>query len=230
LCYRAQEAIIPFAEKVREIAENVSHSYEIVLVGNYMEGSEDRTKEVIKEIARKDPHYKVVAKPKRGMMGWDMIEGLKNTSGEYICIIDGDGQFPAESIKECFLLIKNGEFDLVKTYRNKRNDGPYRVFISKVYNLLFSILFPGLESRDINSKPKIISRSAFEQIELTSTDWFIDAELMLNIRKLKMKIHEIPIEFVENLNRPSLIKFGATIEFITNMLRYWWKELLNKKN
>lgn len=229
LCYRAEEAMIPFAAKVKKIAEEISDDYQLVLVGNYIEGQPDRTKEIIEEIARNDSHYKVVAKPKKGMMGWDMNEGLKNCDGEYLCVIDGDGQFPAESIASCFKEIKTGKYDLVKTYRSKRNDGLYRYLISRIYNGFFAILFPGLRSKDINSKPKIITRKAFEQMDLKSTDWFIDAELMLNVRKLKMRIHEVPIVFIENMERKSFVKFGATIEFVLNMIRYWFNEKLGKK-
>jgi len=228
LCYRSEEAIIAFAKKAKTIAEELTDSYEIILVGNYLAGSSDRTRDIVQQIANEDPCFKCICKQKKGMMGWDMKEGLSLASGKYLCVIDGDGQFPLESIKKCYHKIISGDYDLVKTYRNKRNDGLYRKIISGIYNLVFSLLFSRLNSRDINSKPKIISRKAYEQMNLTSDDWFIDAEIMINVRRFKLAFHEFPIEFYSLSGRASFVKFSAILEFIRNLIIFRFKEFKSK--
>lgn len=230
LCYRSEESIIPFAAKVKQTAQNLTDRFQIVLVGNYIEGSQDRTKEIVQQIAGQDSCFKAICKPKEGMMGWDMKAGLNVADGKYLCVIDGDGQFPIESIERCYKEIITGKYDLVKTYRSKRNDGFYRTFISRIYNLVFSAAFYGLNCKDINSKPKIITQKALKRIDLKSTDWFIDAEIMINIRRLKMKIFEFPIEFYKNSDRASFVKFQAIIEFIRNIIIYRIKEFNISKN
>ncbi len=230
LCYRSEEAIIQFAEKVKQTAGRLTDRFQIVLVGNYIEGSKDRTKEIVQQIANKDSCFKAIYKPKKGMMGWDMKEGLTVADGEYLCVIDGDGQFPIESIERCYKEIKTGKYDLVKTYRSKRHDGFYRTCISRMYNIIFSVVFYGLKSKDINSKPKMIRRKALDRIELKSKDWFIDAEIMINIRRLNMKFFEFPIEFYENTDRASFVKFQTIVEFIKNIIVYRVKEFRISKN
>jgi glycosyltransferase involved in cell wall biosynthesis len=220
LCYRSEEAIIDFAKEAQQLAASLTNSYEIVLVGNYFEDSDDRTKDFVQQLAKEDNHFKAVCKPKEGMMGWDMREGLKNGSGKYLCVIDGDGQFPIDSIAQCYKEIKTGNYGLVKTYRSVRNDGIYRKTISMVYNLLFTILFPYVKAKDINSKPKIITRKVYEEMKLTSDDWFIDAEIMINIGKMKIPIHEFPIEFKELNDRKSFVKVAAIFEFIRNLIQF----------
>ena len=228
LCYRSEESIIDFTEKTKQLIGKLTDKYEIILVGNYMAGSQDRTKEIISGLAAKDPCVKAICKEKKGMMGWDMKQGLKEAVGDYLCVIDGDGQFPIESIERCYREIKTGKYDLVKTYRSKRNDGLYRTTISKIYNLLFSILFPNLNSKDANSKPKIMTREAYERMTLESDDWFIDAEIMLNVRKHKMKFFEFPIEFYKLSGRASFVKVQAILEFIKNIISYRIKEFRKK--
>ena len=230
LCYRSEEAIIEFAERTRKLAEELTDSYEIILVANYIENSGDRTGDIVKEIARQNSRYRVVCEAKQGMMGWDMKEGLNSAVGNYLCVIDGDGQFPIESIARCYSEIKTGKYGLVKTYRSKRNDGIYRKLISGVYNTLFSVLFPGIKSKDANSKPKIISREAFEQMDLQSDDWFIDAEIMINVRRRKIKYLEFPVEFEELHGRASFVKVGAIFEFIRNLIKYRINEFRELKN
>jgi len=153
-------------------------------------------------------------------MGWDMLQGMNSCSGKYICVIDGDGQFPIESVAEVYSVIKDSDFDIVKTYRVKRHDGSYRIFLSSVYNLLFTLIYPGLHSKDVNSKPKILTRDVYSRLNLQSTDWFIDAEIMIAARDLKLKIKEVPITFSANASRKSFVKVSAIIEFVLNMVRF----------
>lgn len=224
LAYRAGESIKDFAQRTQGLIKSVTSNYEIVLVGNYIEGSDDNTKEVIEEIVQNNSDFKSICKPKKGMMGWDMREGLKITDGKYICVIDGDGQFPIDSIVRCYNEIVKGEYDLVKTFRSKRNDSYYRKFISKIYNITFSILFPGIKSKDVNSKPKMFTREAYELMDLKSDDWFIDAEIMLKINENNMKFFEFPIEFYELSGRASFVKFKAVFEFLKNLISYKFKK------
>ena len=224
LAYRAGESIKEFAQHTQSLIKSVSSNYEIVLVGNYIEGTSDNTKEVIEEIVVNNSDFKSICKAKKGMMGWDMREGLKITKGKYICVIDGDGQFPVDSIVKCYNEIIKGEYDLVKTYRSKRNDSYYRKFISKIYNITFSILFPGIKSKDVNSKPKIFTRKAYELMKLQSDDWFIDAEIMLRINENAMKFYEFPVEFYELSGRASFVKFKAVFEFLNNLISYKLKK------
>lgn len=223
LCYRSEEQIIGFSQNVKELAKKLTDSFEIVLVGNYIEGSVDRTKEIVEQIAMEDPIFRSICKPKRGMMGWDMKEGLSFAKGDFICVIDGDGQFPIESIKQCYEKIKTENFGLVKTFRKKRNDGVYRKLISVFYNLMFAVLFPGVKSKDVNSKPKMFTRELLDSLVLTSDDWFIDAEIMINTHRLGIKYYEFPIEFYELHGRVSFVKFSAIFEFIRNLIYYRFK-------
>ncbi len=227
LCYRSNESIIKFANEVKSCVSSITSEYEIILVGNYFEGSNDITKELVEGIAASDSHFITVCKPKKGMMGWDMKSGLEIAKGKYICVIDGDGQFPVGSLKECYDLISEEGLDLVKSYREKRGDGFYRNFISVIFNFSFNLLFPGLNSRDINSKPKMFTKEAYDKLNLASDDWFIDAEIMIRARKLKLKIKEFPVIFLKLENRQSFVKFGALVEFVSNLFKFKIKEIKN---
>ena len=128
LCYRSEEAIVEFADRTRKLAEELTNNFEIILVANFFEDSGDRTGDIVKEIAEKNSRYRVVSKPKKGMMGWDMKEGLDIASGKYLCVIDGDGQFPIESIAHCFREIKTEKYGLVKIKPGSGDVDPLYVF------------------------------------------------------------------------------------------------------
>ncbi len=223
LCYHSGESILPIFDALKQLLHRMKLDYEIILVANDFADSKDQTIEIVKNIESKYNRVKAVTKIKEGMMGWDMLQGLEAATGQYICVIDGDGQFPLESIEKAYQIIIKEDVDMVKTYRAKREDGLYRNILSSVYNLIFKCMYPGLGSKDVNSKPKMIKRASLEAMNLESTDWFIDAEMMIQIRKLNMKYIEFPIVFRANLQRGSFVKINAIAEFILNLIRFRFK-------
>ena len=220
LCYRSDHRVREYAAEIKNLIQSLSDDFEIILVGNYFEGSADPTKEILEDIARNDNCFKTVCKPKKGMMGWDMKEGLASAQGDFLCVIDGDGQFPFETIVKCYDHIKSGNYGLVKTFRYEREDGFYRKTISLVYNWIFALLFPEIRSKDVNSKPKMFTREAYKRLELTSDDWFIDAEIMIEIGRSGIPFFEIPVRFNELEGRKSFVKPYAIFEFLVNLISF----------
>jgi len=206
-----------FADRTERLLNRFIPSWEMILVGNYFEGRDDETPIVVKNIASRKNNIKVVAMPKRGMMGWDARCGLSMATGNYICIIDGDEQMPYRDIIRVYRKIKAENLDLVKTYRAIRYDGVKRMIVSFIYNILFHLLFPGINTRDINSKPKIFTKEAYKKMNLVSDDWFLDAEMMIQARRLKLGIGTLPAKFYKCNYRTSFVKFDTIFEFLRNL-------------
>ena len=228
LCYKAGDFVRSFVSLMKKtLEENGIDSHELVLVANYNkhEHDSDTTHLVVKKIAEGDPKVRPVIKVKEGMMGWDMRSGLDAATGEHIAIIDGDGQMPPKDIVRIYRALRAGNHDMAKTYREQRHDGIWRVLISRVYNLLLKTLFPRVRVRDANSKPKIFKREALEKLKLTSDDWFIDAEIIIQSSHLNFSIKEIDTVFFINDQRPSFIKIKAILEFIKNLIFYRFRDL-----
>jgi hypothetical protein len=162
-------------------------------------------------------------------MGWDLRSGLALATGEYLAVIDGDGQVLVEDLVRVYRLLREQGLDLAKTYRKQRGDGLKRKLFSLVFNGLFHLLFPGVPARDINAKPKILTRAAFERMSLQSTDWFIDAEILIQARRLGLRIGETETEFLGLTGRRSFIKLAAVFEFLRNLLRYRIVELRRRR-
>lgn len=224
LCYRSEESIVPFVDKINRLFNWVNLSYELILVGNYWENSLDKTPEIIKQLAHNQKNIRTVTLKKEGAMGWDMKSGIQVAQGEYIGIIDGDGQFPIDTILPPLYQALEYKMDIAKTYRVVRGDGVYRLVISFIYNMVFKVLF-GTKYRDINSKPKIIKKEILQKMNLESNDWFIDAEIMIKAKRMNLKVAELPVHFLENKNRISFVKVSAIWEFIVNLCKYRFSKL-----
>lgn len=218
LCYKSGRHIRDYVQGItQELEKYLPSAWEIILVGNYLEGSNDETPDVVRKIAGEDNRIRAVTMLKKGMMGWDARSGLKEAKGDSIALIDGDGQIEAADLIRVHKKLKEG-FDFVTAYRSKRYDGFIRRVVSVYYNLAFNIFFPGPVIRDVNAKPKIMTRSAYERLKIKSDDWFLDAEIMLETRRLKLRVAEIPTVFYQSRYKPSLVKADAVFEFIRNML------------
>jgi glycosyltransferase involved in cell wall biosynthesis len=225
LAYRSGEGIHAFVESMVESLDKNEPNWEIILVGNHYVDDGDLTPCIVSEIAQNHPRIRAVTRIKKGMMGWDMKSGLEATTGRTIAVIDGDGQMPFEDVVHVYKKLTDEGLDLVKTFRTQRGDGFYRKTISVAYNIIFNILFPGLNCKDVNSKPKIMTREVYNRMHLNSNGWFIDAEIMIQARKMKLKIGEIPTVFLQINYRPSFVKFRSIWEFSVNLL---WYRLFNR--
>lgn len=117
-----------------------------------------------------------------------------------------------------FALMRDTGADVMKGLRIARYDSLYRRFTSVGYNFLFRFLFRTRGLWDINGKPKGMTRAAYESMTLKSDDWFIDAEIILEAKRLGLRVAEMPVVFRRNEQRESFVKPGATIEFLRNML------------
>ena len=158
---------------------------------------------------------------KKGWLGWDVRKGIEATKGDFIALIDGDGQMPAKDIIRVYEKIRKEDLDLVLTYRKKRGDGLYRFILSNTYNLLTKVLFPGIPFRDMNSKPKIIKRSSLNLLNLSVDNWTIDAEIMLQSWQKKLKIQEIATDFHgQPGGRKSFVGKSSIFQFILFLLRF----------
>ena len=221
LCYHSENIIEKFVEQLILELTELNVIYELVLVANYDKNSDDNTPVLAAQLAQKYNSIKVLAHEKEGGMGWDMRSGLSAATGKYIAVIDGDAQMPASDIPIVYGVIKFGKYDLVKTYRAKRYDGFVRTFLSDMYNILFRLFFsPSFPVRDINSKPKIFTKIAYQKMNLRSNDWFTDAEIMIQAFSQQLKIAEISTVFYKNERKTSFVGFKTVWEFMFNLLKY----------
>ncbi len=220
LCYKAEGYVRSFVNQLLHELTEASIDFELVLVANF-DDSKDRTPEIAQELAAQHENIIVVAHQKKGRMGWDMRSGLSAAKGNHIAIIDGDGQMPVSDIVTVYNLIKTENYDIVKTYRTLRYDGFIRKWLSRIYNWLFKLLFrPKSPLGDVNSKPKIIKRSAYEKMDLVSNDWFTDAEIMIQAIQNNMRICQISTVFYKNERRKTMVGFSTIFEFIYNLFYY----------
>jgi glycosyltransferase involved in cell wall biosynthesis len=221
LAYKSESFIQALVDQLLDEIKGLGVTFELVVVANYDNDGQDNTPQVVKKLYGSNPSVVIVSKAKQGRMGWDMRSGFEAARGKYISVIDGDGQMPTSDIPVVYNIIKTGLFDVVTTYRVKRFDGFYRSILSRIYNVLFRLLFnPSFPVNDVNSKPKIIKADIIKAMNLKSSDWFTDAEIMIRAIEMKLKICQVATVFYKNERRKSLVSVYTIFEFVYNLVYY----------
>ncbi len=222
LCYRAGELTRTVVSRMQQSLDSAAIDYELVLVGNYDEAraDTDTTPAVVRDIAANNQRVVALTDIKQGMFGWDVRSGLRAARGTTIAFIDGDAQNPVEDVLRLYQALQEKNADMAQTYRVTRHDGARRILISRIFNRLTRILFSNVTIIDINSKPKLFTRHAFQQLDLRADDWFIDAEIAIQSAQMQFNVVQLPTVFLKNEHRSSFVKIRTLAEFVINLVHY----------
>ena len=71
--------------------------------------------------------------------------------------------------------------------------------------------------RDVNSKPKAMTRAFFNKLRLTADGWFLDAQIVIQARRLRARLGQIETVFLQG-DRKSFVRSDAELEFIRSLL------------
>ncbi len=162
------------------VLNNTGVPYEVICVDD---GSRDRTLELLKSHAEKNPGRVVVLELVRNAGQHPAImAGFRHVSGEWIITLDADLQNPPEQIPKLLAKMREG-FDVVGGVRQERQDSFFRKFASRQVNRLTRVV-TGMNLRDYGCMLRGYSRDVIEEIngcEESST--FIPALALLFARK-----------------------------------------------
>ena len=116
--YNEEESVARMHEAIVEAMSDTNYRYEIVFVDD---GSRDATLEIANNIARRDPHLRVVEFRRNYGQTAAMAAGIEVAAGEIIVTMDGDLQNDPKDIPEFVAKMKEG-YDMVVGWRFNRKD------------------------------------------------------------------------------------------------------------
>ena len=121
-CYNEDVALPPFYKELSLQTKLISdYQFEFIIVND---GSTDNTLGVAKELADSDDKVKYISFSRNFGKEAAMYAGLKNSSGDYVAIMDADMQDPPSLLCEIVKIIETGEYDCVATRRVSRKGEP----------------------------------------------------------------------------------------------------------
>lgn len=225
-----QETIIePVYQEIFKTLKKMHVSFEVFLVEN---GSEDNTLSTLRKIATQFPKTKILTS-KKGY-GSAIRKGMKSMKGKHVLYMPSDGQVDAALLPILWRQMQTKKFDMIKIRRTSRETAA-RAFLSRAltYTLAFSF---GTKKIDVNGSPRIFESKHLSTLNLSASDSFIDAELLIKASHLRWKIKEVAMRHIERAGGVSSRNYKTYIEFLRNIIYYRfsaklpeWKNELHKK-
>jgi len=189
--YNEEAQIRDTVEKAKKILEEISDKWEIIIVND---GSKDKTLEVVKKLSGEDKRIRLINHKRNRGYGAALKSGLYSARYPWVAFTDSDGQFDFSEIVNFIEKQRETNADLVIGYYKKRQVSKFKIFTSKIWELVVFILF-GLKVKDIDCGFKLISKKVIDSIPRLESERgaFISSEFLVKSKKKGFKIVEVPV-------------------------------------
>jgi len=186
--------------------EKAALKYNIIVVDD---NSTDNTMEVLRNLST---NYLIIILTKQGKVGkaYSILEGIENSTAEYIAMIDGDLQYAPEYIPEMVMKAEEENLGVVIASRTVHHESKIRKFISNTGHLIYAKLLLGFTS-DTQSGLKIFKRSLIKHLNIKDVKpWAFDLPLLYVADQVGEKTGSVDIDFEKRKNGISKINFIRT--------------------
>ncbi len=222
--FNEEENVPILYEKLKKVLENLNAEYEIIFVDD---GSTDRTREILEEIASKDKKVKVVEFARNFGQTSAMMAGMDFATGDVIITMDGDLQNDPEDIPRLLEKIEEG-YDVVSGWRKNRKDAAIsRKLPSKIANWLIGRI-TGVKIHDYGCTLKAYRSSVIKRLRLYGElHRFIPA--LASTVTSTSKIIEIPVKHHPRIYGKSKYGISRTFKVIVDLFFIWFLKKFMQK-
>lgn len=137
-CYNEEPAIHLFYNVLQKEVKSLNCSIEYIFVND---GSKDKTLDELKRIKKNNHEYtiKIINFSRNFGKEAGIFAGLKESTGDYVVLMDADLQDPPYLLKSMLEEIEINEFDSVATYRvDRKGEPPIRSFFARQFYKLIN--------------------------------------------------------------------------------------------
>ena len=133
--YNEEENLPELLPRLKAALDAIGRNYEVVLIND---GSRDRSLELLREAAVRDPHIVVIDFNRNYGQHSAVFAGFDEARGEIIVTLDAAQQNPPEEIGKLVAKMEEG-YDVVGSVRIKRKDSFFRRMASRLVNRVTSM-------------------------------------------------------------------------------------------
>lgn len=169
-------------------AKRLTSDYELIVVND---GSKDRTKEIVTELAKSDKHIRLINHKQNMGYGAAVKTGLSYCTKDWIFFTDSDGQFHYDELDR--FVASTSNYDLIMGYRKKRMDPFHRVFVAQVLLKIWNFVLFGLTVRDVDCAYKLFSKNVRDRINLKTESAITVSEFIIKAKSYGFKIKQLPV-------------------------------------
>jgi hypothetical protein len=185
--FNEEENIVSAIAETVKAAERSCSVYEVIVVDD---GSGDRTAELVRDEAERNPAVRLVSHEFNKGYGQALRTGFTAARLDFVFFTDSDNQFDMEELP--LLLHWTDRCDVVAGYRKVRNDPPVRKLNAWCWNRLVRFLFC-VPVRDVDCAFKVFRRSALSGLDIQSRGAMINTEIMVKLARSGSSVVEVGV-------------------------------------
>lgn len=213
--YNERENIPTAVSEALRVGYKITAELEIVIVDD---ASTDGCGEIADQLALDHPGVKVLHHSINRKLGGALKTGFAAATKEWVLYMDSDLPIKMDDALNAIPLTTKA--DIVIGWRKSRAESMRRTVMSGIYNWIIRRFFH-LYVRDVNFAFKFVRRDLLDQILLTSEGSFIDAELLLEMKRIGARIVEIGMDYYPRVAGVStLASNDVVLVMLREMFRY----------
>lgn len=160
--FNEEESLPELTVWIDRVMKANNFTYEVWLIDD---GSTDGSWKVVQELRDKNPNIKAVKFQRNYGKSPALYVGFKHVKGDVVITMDADLQDSPDEIPELYRMVKEGGFDLVSGWKQKRHDPMGKTIPSKFFNAVTRKV-SGIKLHDFNCGLKAYRRNVVKSIEV----------------------------------------------------------------
>ena len=176
--------------------ETLNDNIEIILIND---GSNDRTKEILKSYY----NLKIINHSKNLGKGSSLISGVKCATNKNVIFMDGDLEIKIDCISNA-IKVHNKHQNSIIIGNRWNNQNKKEINFHTIGNIIINFFFNSLYKttfKDILCCLTLIDKNLFDSLNIYSSRFSIEAELMAKIATKRLKVEEIDVNYVRRTKK-----------------------------
>lgn len=216
--FNEEETIEDAVRAAFDVLPDVTDHGEVIVVDD---GSSDATGAKVQALQGTEPDgvtLRLLRHRQNIGYGAAISHGFRAAGTRYVFYTDSDLQFDVGELRTWTSQIL--EHDAVLGFRVYRYDPPLRLVVSWVYNRIVDVLFL-TDVRDVDCAFKVFDRDAFLKLNVETTDFFVDTEMIARLRRWDLHFAQIGVNHYERAGGSSTVRPGDIPRTLRTVGRMW---------
>lgn len=205
-----QENIEPLYKRLCEAMDSWSETCEVLMVDD---GSTDDTSRLIHELAGKDSRITAITLRRNFGQTLALLAGIDHSRGRVIVPMDGDLQNDPNDIPRLLEVLDQG-YDVVSGWRKSRNDSFFRVWCSRIANVMVSWV-TGVRLHDYGCSLKTYRREVIKGVRLYGE---MHRYIPVYATWQGARVTEVPVEHHPRTAGQSKYKFDRILKVLLDLI------------
>ncbi len=215
--YNEEDNIEGAIEEACAVAASAAPAWEVIVVDD---GSRDTTAQRVARMSKGQPRVHLISFPENRGYGAALRAGFYAARGDLIFYTDSDRQFDLSELR--YFLPVMDRTDVAIGFRVYRYDPVLRCLLSWVYNRLVSVVFRA-RVRDVDCSFKLFRREVLEAIDLETSDFFIDTEMVAKARKWNFRILQKGVKHYPRRAGESTVQASHIPRTLRTVAQMWFR-------